>query len=130
MTVGAVAGDEESYEVFADLLDPIIEGRHNGFGKDAKHKTDLNPDNLKGGVFDEKYVLSSRVRTGRSIKGIALPPHCTRGERRAVEKIAVDALAGLEGDIKGVFKRFCEGLTKIETLMKERGHSYMWNEHL
>merc|ERR1719383_448531 len=34
------------------------------------------------------------------------------------------------GDIKAVFKRFCEGLTKIETLMKERGHSYMWNEHL
>lgn len=34
------------------------------------------------------------------------------------------------GDIKGVFRRFCEGLTKIETLMKERGHSYMWNEHL
>merc|ERR1712221_3487 len=207
MTVGCVAGDEESYEVFADLLDPVIDGRHNGYGKDAKHKTDLNPDNLKGGVFDEKYVLSSRVRTGRSVKGISLPPHCTRAERRAVEKIAVDALAGLEGefkgkyyplskmtdaeqdqliadhflfdkpvsplltcagmardwpdgrgiwhndsktflvwvneedhlrvismqkggDIKGVFKRFCEGLTKIETLMKERGHSYMWNEHL
>ena len=31
---------------------------------------------------------------------------------------------------QGVFRRFCEGLTKIETLMKERGHSYMWNEHL
>merc|ERR1711887_144790 len=100
MTVGCVAGDEESYEVFADLLDPVIDGRHNGYGKDAKHETDLNPDNLKGGVFDEKYVLSSRVRTGRSIKGISLPPHCTRGERRAVEKIAVDALAGLEGEFK------------------------------
>ena len=47
MTVGCVAGDEESYEVFADLLDPVIDGRHNGYGKDAKHKTDLNPDNLK-----------------------------------------------------------------------------------
>merc|ERR1719383_1548039 len=58
MTVGCVAGDEESYEVFADLLDPVIDGRHNGYGKDAKHKTDLNPDNLKGGLFDEKYVLS------------------------------------------------------------------------
>merc|ERR1712055_676063 len=103
MTVGCVAGDEESYEVFADLLDPVIDGRHNGYGKDAKHKTDLTPDNLKGGVFDEKYVLSSRVRTGRSIKGIALPPHCTRGERRAVEKIAVDALAGLEGEFKGKY---------------------------
>merc|ERR1712168_992942 len=103
MTIGCVAGDEESYEVFADLLDPVIDGRHNGCGKDAKHKTDLNPDNLKGGLFDEKYVLSSRVRTGRSIKGISLPPHCTRGERRAVEKIAVDALAGLEGEFKGKY---------------------------
>merc|ERR1712142_113439 len=44
MTVGCVAGDEESYEVFADLLDPVIDGRHNGYGKDAKHKTDLNPE--------------------------------------------------------------------------------------
>merc|ERR1712042_340710 len=207
MTVGCVAGDEESYEVFADLLDPVIDGRHNGYGKDAKHKTDLNPDNLKGGVFDEKYVLSSRVRTGRSIKGISLPPHCTRGERRAIEKIAVDALAGLEGEFKGkyyplskmtdaeqdqliadhflfdkpvsplltcagmardwpdargiwhndeksflvwvneedhlrviamqknsdirdVFRRFCEGLTKFENATKEAGNNFMWNEHL
>merc|ERR1719431_2109590 len=153
MTVGCVAGDEESYEVFADLLDPVIDARHNGYGKDAKHKTDLNPANLKGGVFDDKYVLSSRVRTGRSIKGICLPHRCSRGERRAIEKIAVEALAGLEGEYKGkyyplskmteaeqdqliadhfrfiamqkggdiraVFKRFCDGLTKIETLMKE-----------
>merc|ERR1712002_861754 len=59
MTVGCVAGDEESYEVFADLLDPVIDGRHNGYGKNAKHKTNLNPDNLKGGLFDEKYRLSS-----------------------------------------------------------------------
>merc|ERR1711942_420138 len=98
MTVGCVAGDEESYEVWSDLFDPVISDRHNGYSKTDKHKTDLNPDNLKGGVFDEKYVLSSRVRTGRSVKGISLPPHCTRGERRAIEKIAVDALAGLEGE--------------------------------
>ena len=42
MTVGAVAGDEESYEVFADLFDPIIEARHNGYRKTDKHKTDLD----------------------------------------------------------------------------------------
>merc|ERR1712142_1462276 len=207
MTVGCVAGDEESYEVFADLLDPVIDGRHNGYGKDAKNKTDLNPDNLKGGIFDEKYVLSSRVRTGRSIKGISLPPHCTRGERRAIEKIAVDALAGLEGEFKGkyyplskmtdaeqdqliadhflfdkpvsplltcagmardwpdargiwhndsktflvwvneedhprvismqqggnmrdVFRRFCQGLAQIEEVFKKHNHGFMWNEHL
>lgn len=35
-------------------------------------------------------MLSSRVRTGRSIKGYTLPPHCSRGERRAVEKLSVE----------------------------------------
>jgi creatine kinase len=39
-------------------------------------------------------VLSSRVRTGRSIKGYTLPPHCSRGERRAVEKLSVEGEPG------------------------------------
>lgn len=30
MTVGCVAGDEESYEIFAELFDPVIEARHKG----------------------------------------------------------------------------------------------------
>ena len=33
MTVGCVAGDEESYDVFADLLDPVIDKRHGGYSK-------------------------------------------------------------------------------------------------
>ncbi|KAB1705444.1 hypothetical protein FNE63_30845, partial [Klebsiella pneumoniae] len=79
MTVGCVAGDEESYEVFKDLLDPVISDRHNGYKATDKHKTDLNFENLKGGDdLDPNYVLSSRVRTGRSIKGYALPPHNSR----------------------------------------------------
>jgi len=207
MTVGAVAGDEETYEVFKELLDPIIDGRHGGFGPDDKHKTDLDFTKITGEAFDENYVISSRVRTGRSIKGIALPPHCTRAERRRVESIAVGALDQLDGefagkyyplakmtdeeqnqliddhflfdkpvsplltcagmardwpdargiwhndeknflvwvneedhlrvismeksgDVRKVFKRFCEGLTKVESLMKEAGNEYMWNEHL
>ena len=31
MTVGCVAGDEESYEVFKEFFDPVIEARHNGY---------------------------------------------------------------------------------------------------
>lgn len=46
MTVGCVAGDEETYEVFKELLDPVIEDRHGGYKPSDKHKTDLNPDNL------------------------------------------------------------------------------------
>ncbi|NXI40124.1 KCRM kinase, partial [Galbula dea] len=91
MTVGCVAGDEESYEVFKELFDPVIQDRHGGYKPTDKHRTDLNHENLKGGDdLDPKYVLSSRVRTGRSIKGYSLPPHCSRGERRAIEKLSVN----------------------------------------
>jgi len=97
LTVGAVAGDEETYETFAELFDPIIEERHNGFKKTDLHKTDLDSSKIRGGKFDANYVLSSRVRTGRSIKRFSLPPHCSRAERRKIEKIVTRALAGLKG---------------------------------
>merc|ERR1712119_188828 len=104
MTVGCVAGDEESYEVWSDLFDPVISDRHNGYSKTDKHKTDLNPAHLKGGEnMDPKYVLSSRVRTGRSIRGICLPPFCTRAERRKIESVSLAALDKLEGPLKGKY---------------------------
>lgn len=103
MTVGVVAGDEECYEVFAELFDPIISDRHNGYAKDAIHPTDLDSTKIRGGVFDPKYVLSSRVRTGRSIRGLSLPPMCSRAERREVERVCVDALGGLKGDLAGKY---------------------------
>lgn len=74
-------------QVFAELFDPVIDERHAGYPKDAKHPTDLDATKLKGGDFDEKYVLSSRVRTGRCIRGLSLPPACTRAERRQVESV-------------------------------------------
>ncbi|XP_018412114.1 PREDICTED: creatine kinase B-type isoform X2 [Nanorana parkeri] len=207
MTVGCVAGDEECYDVFKELFDPIIEERHGGYKPTDQHKTDLKSENLKASYLDPNYVISSRVRTGRSIRGFCLPPHCSRGERRAVEKLSNEALDSLDGDLKGkyyalksmtdaeqqqliddhflfdkpvsplllasgmardwpdargiwhndnktflvwineedhlrvismqkggnmkeVFKRFCDGLTKIETLFKEKGYQFMWNQHL
>lgn len=63
----------------------------------------LSYHQIRGGQFDEKYVLSSRVRTGRSIRGLSLPPACTRAERREVERVVIDALAGLKGDLAGKY---------------------------
>ncbi|KAM8971375.1 LOW QUALITY PROTEIN: creatine kinase B-type-like [Sarcophilus harrisii] len=103
MTVGCVAGDEENYEVFKELFDPIIEDRHGGYKPSDEHKTDLNPDNPQGGDdLDPNCVLSSRVRTGHN-RGFCLPPHCSRGECRAIEKLSVEALASLEGDLNGKY---------------------------
>ncbi|XP_053357934.1 creatine kinase B-type-like isoform X2 [Clarias gariepinus] len=107
-------GDEETYEVFRELLDRVIKDRHGGYKPTDKHKTDLNPDNLKGGDdLDPNYVLSSRVRTGRSIRGFCLPPHCSRGERRAIEKLSVEALDALSGTLKGKYYAL-KNMTKAE----------------
>merc|ERR1712166_1082197 len=38
-TVGLTACDEESYEVFKELFDPVISARHGGYAPDAKQPT-------------------------------------------------------------------------------------------
>merc|ERR1711962_531054 len=102
-TVGAVAGDEESYELFKDFFDPVISARHGGYAADAKHPTDMNPANLSKTPIDPtgKYVLTTRCRTGRSVRGTRLPPCCSFEERRELERVIVKGLMGLEGDLKG-----------------------------
>ena len=53
-TVGIVAGDADSYRVFAPIFDPIIKQRHDGFSNTDTHVTELNPDKLVGGLLDER----------------------------------------------------------------------------
>ena len=102
-TVGMVAGDEDSYQTFKLLFDPVIDQRHGGYAADAKHNTDLDYNKLSNSVIDPegKYVISTRVRTGRSIRGIKLPPSCSKEERREIERVLSKALKTLDGELKG-----------------------------
>lgn len=102
-TVGMVAGDEESYETFKQIFDPVIDQRHGGYSATAKHPTDLDYGKLSNTVIDPtgNFVISTRVRTGRSIRGIKLPPSCTKDERREIERVLTTALKGLDGELKG-----------------------------
>jgi creatine kinase len=114
-TVGAVAGDEETYEVFAELFDKIISFKHGGYKPSDKHLTNLEASQLQGGNFDDAYVKSSRVRTGRSIRGLCLPPVMCRAERREVERVMSSALAGFDGtDLAGTYYAL-KSLTKEQT---------------
>ncbi len=102
--VGCVVGDEESYGLFSEFLNPVIELRHSGFKIENGHVTDLDPKKLVGGSdLDGKYALSCRVRTGRSIRGLALPPWCTRADRRQVERIVTKVAERLSGNFKGKY---------------------------
>ncbi|KAG1957065.1 creatine kinase S-type, mitochondrial isoform X2 [Pimephales promelas] len=121
-TVGMVAGDEESYEVFAEIFNPVIKDRHNGYDPTTMtHPTDLDSSKISSGMFDENYVLSSRVRTGRSIRGLSLPPACTRAERREVERVVVQALSGLKEDLAGKYYSLTE--------MTEQEQQQLIDEH-
>lgn len=48
-----------------------------------------------------KYVLTSRVRTCRSIRGYRLPPTITFKERRSLEQVIVRTLLNLTGNLTG-----------------------------
>jgi len=109
-TVGMVLGDEESYETFKELFDPVIAGRHNGYPAHGVQPTNLDIDKLSNTKIDPtatvpyeygKYVLTTRVRTGRSVRGFKLPPSCSFEERRKLESIVVGALKTLQGDLAG-----------------------------
>jgi len=120
MTVGATLGDEETYETFKPFFDLVISKRHNGFKPTDMHKTDLSADKLENCVFDAKYVRSSRVRTGRSIRGLGLPTHCTRAERREVERILSTACGKLTGDLAGTYQSLKDMTDEaIEKLIEE-----------
>merc|ERR1711998_585800 len=104
-TVGLVACDEESYEVFKELFDPVISDRHNGYAADAKQPTNLDISQLSDTDIDPegKYVLTTRVRTGRSVRGFMLPPTISFEERRRLEALSVKALLSMEGDLAGEY---------------------------
>merc|ERR1712146_468979 len=100
--VGLYAGDEECYSVFGPLFDAVIEDYHGGYKPSDKHVSDLDAAKLKGTVDPEgKYVLSTHIRVGRNIRGLA--PGCSRAQRREVESLVTKGLANLKGDLAGKY---------------------------
>jgi len=102
-TVGLVACDEESYTTFKDLFDPVISARHGGYGADGVQPTNLKIEELSNTDIDPdgKYVLTTRVRTGRSVAGFKLPPVISFEERRKLEALCVKGLLAMKDDLKG-----------------------------
>lgn len=88
---GVYAGDAESYTSFRSLLDPIIEKHHMAATRVRlqRFRTNLNPGGLLQRRLDPKgeYILYTRMRLARSIKGFRFAPCIERGERRKVEQL-------------------------------------------
>jgi creatine kinase len=104
-TVGMTACDEESYETFKELFDPVIAARHNGYAAGAIQPTNMDLTKLSNTDVDpyNKYVLTARVRTGRSVRGFKLPPQISFEDRRKLEKLITTALLKMDGDLAGEY---------------------------
>jgi creatine kinase len=104
--VGIAAAEPAAYETFKDIMDVVLDGWH-GYKPTDTHKSDMNPDNLKmtaaqAEKFD-KYVVSTRIRAGRSIDTLALPPATDRKQRRIVERLLTTALSKMPGELAGKY---------------------------
>merc|ERR1739847_262707 len=61
---GIYAGDWDSYKVFADVFDPLIQEYH-GIAADAVHTSDMDVGKIKGNIDPTAPVHSTRIRVGR-----------------------------------------------------------------
>ncbi|OWF37579.1 Taurocyamine kinase [Mizuhopecten yessoensis] len=102
---GIYACDAEAYDVFSDVLFPVIKDYHKV--DEVKHP---NPDfgdikNLGFGDLDpsKKYIISTRVRVGRSLAGYPFPPTATLKDRMEMEARDKDAFETLKGELKGTY---------------------------
>jgi creatine kinase len=121
--VGIVAGEAAAYDTYKDMMDLVIEGWH-GYKATDSHSSDMDYNNIKmtdaqAAKFN-KYVVSTRIRAGRSIDGLALPPSTDRQQRRKVESLLSSALKKMDGDLEGVYYPL-GGMTKEQedVLQKE-----------
>ncbi|SPP85367.1 arginine kinase-like [Drosophila guanche] len=103
--VGIVAPEPEAYKTFAEIFDPIIEDFHKGFKKTDKHPeccfgkcndfANLDPDN--------KYILSTRVRCGRSVKNFPFISCLSENAFAKLEAMISGALNTMSGSYKGSY---------------------------
>merc|ERR1712108_53322 len=99
---GIYAGDWDSYKVFADVFDPLIQEYH-GISADATHTSDMDVEKVNGNIDAAAPVHSTRIRVGRSIEGFGLSPGITKEQRLGVETLMKSAFAKLEGDLSGKY---------------------------
>merc|ERR1712114_107382 len=99
---GIYAGDWDSYKVFSDVFDPIIQDYH-GISPDAVHTSDMDASKITRNVEAGAPVHSTRIRVGRSIDGFGLSPGITKEQRIGVEKLMSNAVQTFTGELAGKY---------------------------
>ncbi|GAB1299432.1 DENN domain-containing protein 3 [Apodemus speciosus] len=109
-TVGMVAGDEETNEIFAELFDPVIQEQYNGYDpRIRRHTTDLDARKIRSGSFDER-VQSLQLHPDLHLAHLSASTDLNEGRarRRAwqqtlnckIQHITLQLLVGIFREVK------------------------------
>ncbi|KAH8849960.1 Taurocyamine kinase [Schistosoma japonicum] len=100
-------GEAECYSTFIDYLDPLICDYHNVKDPSFKHPAPTFGDlsKLPFGDLDPtgKFIVSTRVRVGRSVEGFLFPTIMSKSDRLKLEQVISGALKGLTGEHAGTY---------------------------
>lgn len=99
---GCHAGDVDSYTIFEEFFDPLIEEYHRGFKPSDNHVTDMDHTHLKGNITDPSKIISTRIRVARNISGFNLAPgQNSKEEKLQIEALMLQVFAELKDDLAG-----------------------------
>ncbi|XP_067676538.1 taurocyamine kinase-like [Haliotis asinina] len=121
--VGIYACDPEGYTVFADVLDAVIKDYHKVENLDHPEPDMGDLDKLDFGDLDPSgdYIVSTRVRVGRSHDSYGFPPVLTKQERLKMEEDTKAAFEKFSGDLAGKYYPL-EGMSKEDQKQLTEDH--------
>mmetsp|Transcript_146781 Transcript_146781/g.468969 ORF Transcript_146781/g.468969 Transcript_146781/m.468969 type:complete len:902 (-) Transcript_146781:105-2810(-) len=108
-TLGMVAGDEECFDSFCSLVDPVI--RHH-LGVEPRHlpaaaaSAPACAESFAGVPRPDAtglYVVSMQACAWRSLRGFRFPPAMTLEDKHEVERLVSRACLRLQGPNQGVY---------------------------
>ena len=97
-SIRLLAGNEECYDLFSELIDPVISEVHQIYRmENLRSEVNLNWEEITGGNFYEANVISCGLSTSRNIQGHSMIPGCSSAELLHVGHMVVQTLKSTEG---------------------------------
>lgn len=100
--IGVYAGDADTYRVFSNLLLPVIQEYHRVL-PGTVHKSDRTMVTLPDPDPHRRYILSTRIRVARNLKGYAFTPFIDTQHRKRVEHLSITAFKELPSPFSGEY---------------------------
>ena len=122
-TIGIYAGDIESYDCFAPVLQPIIEDYHH-LEEGWSHKPGMQKAVLPDLDPTKRFIRSSRIRVARNLCGFPFSCNMSLNQRQALEETIKQAFDTLPQNLSGSYTSFADLNEKQFNALLEKGLAF------